>query len=192
MFVFVSFLSIFSAPCVRWRSQVPRFLLNVHSNSSFSNIYIPTYVDFFLKQRFCSNIWIETKTCVQTFWVESNSCVQAFWFRTKTFVQTFLFWSCIFVQTFWMETSSESSKKFLQPFLFWTILFNFVFQCNIILFKHVSSNNFLQICWWIKVGFRSNTFFRLLVSKQTFFKKVLRKDKSLRWVFLLLDWQHCK
>ena len=91
---------------------------------------------WYAKQHFCSNIWSESKTFVQTFWVQSNTfrsqqdfCSKVCGMQSNTFVQTFGVKARLLCKHFGCKATHFDRSK--------TFVLKFVVCKATLLFKHL-------------------------------------------------------
>ena len=129
-----------------------------------------------LEEDFCSDIWCQSKTCIQTFELRSKIFQKTFWFGNKSFVQTFgfkvrlvfrhfsfearffrdilvskkKFCSCIWSQRKTFVTSWFRSNYFVHTFYYYKQFF-FSKSRRLQLSKQlVSKNDFVVKHFWLK------------------------------------------
>ena len=147
---------------------------------SFLSIFAPC-----VRIRWRAQIFVLERSC---FKFEASFCSVAskhFGFEPRLLFRHFCFEAALLFKHFgWKPLQAKTFFKHFSFERFYSILcFNATLYCS----NMFQATIFFKYVGGLKFGFRSKTFFRLLVSKQTFFKKFWekfsRKDKSLQWMF---------
>ena len=164
MFVFVSFLSIFSAPCAHW-----------HRSQDFCDTCCtPTHSKHF-EATILQTFGLKQKLVFRHFGLKAIVVSKHFGFEPRLLFRHFCFEAALLFKHFgWKPLQAKTFFKHFSFERFYSILcFNATLYCS----NMFQATIFFKYVGGLKFGFRSKTFFRLLVSKQTFFKKFWEKTK---------------